>query len=176
LFLLSAVAFSSAGMLVAAACTFPEPQLVPDEGGALDTSTSTSSSGGETDGADNRGGCVCDCDEDGYIDVDANPVCDAGGNKRDCDDFDRRANPDAGFLADLPTTDTKGDWNCDGTTIREVPAINVDCTTHSVLDCNTTEGFAGDPECGEDMTCVHCTWKNIACAIGTNEVRTQRCK
>lgn len=151
------------GIVVAAACSFPEPSIVPDEGGTTtDGTTTDTSSGGPDDGPSGDGnafkdvvepdspppidasgerpdidanGCLCDCDKDGYRSVNQDAAaCDAGFAKEiDCDDLDPRAHPNAGFVDAAPTPQTQGDWNCDGVVNREVPAVNVNCAALGAL-------------------------------------------
>ena len=72
-------------------------------------------------------------DDDGFITMDSSVCKDAGAGtvRRDCDDFDNRAHPDAGFRKDEPTADTKGDWNCDTFVNREIGSVKVDCSKHA---------------------------------------------
>lgn len=199
-------------MGIAAACAFPEPELVPEldggvEGGGQDGTDDTNggdviaTDGGQPDAieldaplpfdatsdkpaVDAADGC-CDCDDDGYLAKDAGPSCaDAGKPQSDCDDLDPRANPDAGFVHDLPTLDTKGDWNCDGKyTLEWGP--NTDCAKQNsgLLGsggCPSIKGFeAAEVRCGEESsTWVECRNPGIvgACLEGPNEKRTQGCK
>ncbi len=107
--------------------------------------------------------CVdpCDCDGDG-VRSEAG-VC--GGN--DCDDEDSRANPTSSYRADLPSPDTKGDWNCDRFTERLIKQVNVKCT--GTLDnCPSgREGLRKDVGCGELGEYVVCKPGGIG---GCNEV------
>jgi hypothetical protein len=200
--LVLASAFTTA-IALAAACGFPDPQLVPDD--ATETGPDGTLPDGATTADGGEGGAPfdavepdapppigdaagekppidancdpCDCDGDGFIAADAAACPDAGGRARDCDDLDPRAHPDAGFRTDQPTADTKGDWNCDGVRNRQIPAVNVKCSDHGGLlgDCNTTEGFTADPGCGQEGSYVYCTG-GINCINGTLEDKTQGCK
>lgn len=204
LFLLSSVAVTS-GIVVAAACSFPDPQIVPDEGGRTTDSptadTDTPDSDTPTDGGIDsnafvdvvepdvepplkdattekppvEAGCICDCDEDGFRGPDA-AGCNASVKAGDCDDLDKRAFPGAGFRKDQPTVDTQGDWNCDGVTNREVKAVKVNCGDYLPVGCAGVEGFVGDPACGESSTYVKCGVVGIACVGVSNTPVTQGCK
>jgi len=200
-------------MVIAVACSFPEPKLVPDDGGATtgDSPFDNATGDGDTgsDGAvqpdiavpdspppiDANGGkpdvdvtgCLCDCDKDHFRDASQafgscnNTVPDAA--PFDCDDLDPRAFPDAGFVTDQPTADTRGDWNCDKAVTRHWN-VNIKCSDYNEgipgvgLDCTTIEGFTGDPACGETATYVFCANAAIgaACAQDHNEQRPQGCK
>lgn len=202
LFAIGAIAAMS-GMVVAVACSFPDPQLVPDEGGTSADGTNDGTSSGGLDGSGDgtlpdvvepdvappvdaagekppvdAAGCLCDCDDDKYRskDQDAN-ACEAGIKAGDCDDLDPRANPDSGWVKAQPTKDTLGDWNCDTTVNREVAAVNVDCSKKALgIGCAGTEGFIGDPGCGEKGSYVICKNGTLSCENGTLEERTQGCK
>lgn len=188
------------GMGFAAACSFPDPQLVPDgaEGGpdaspdALDDDAGDGARPdvvGQTDAAPPidatsekppvDANCnVCDCDNDGYKTRDAASGCaDAGPGPYDCDDLDKRANPDAGFVTDQPTVDTLGDWNCDTKVNGQYP-VNINCADYSGLlsSCGSVEGFANNPSCGESSTYVFCKVSGLSCVQGSSEIRKQGCK
>jgi hypothetical protein len=93
----------------------------------------------------------------------------------DCDDEDDRANPDAGFRADEPTPTTKGDWNCDRQIIRE-HAVNVNCAALLSTTCAGSQGFTGDPPCGQTGSYVVCSTNGLGCMAGAPKNATQRCK
>jgi len=121
-------------------------------------------------------GCTCDCDKDGFRDVEGGPSLCTTTLAGDCDDLDPRAFPDAGFRADLPTADTKGDWNCDTHVTRRFNVL-IDCAQYTALGgCSVVEGFASDPPCGTTATYVHCQNTAASCATGPTEMRTQECK
>lgn len=204
----------SAVMGIIASCTFPEPRLVEDteggtEGGGGDVNVGETSDedGGVVADATSEGvdfdaapsfdatsekpfvdeaGCVCDCDKDGYRTKEQDAAgCDASTTAFDCDDLDPRANPDAGFVADLPTQDTKGDWNCDGTFTLEWPMGVKDCASYNsgVLGSGGCGSIAGFQEtevgCGVESTSwLQCATPVIvgACKTGSQEKRVQRCK
>jgi hypothetical protein len=176
------VAGFTSGLGLAAACSFPDPVLVPDEGGTV------------PDGALDDGGVrpditepdapppidatsekpavdancnPCDCDGDGYTTQDAAVCPGDAGPRLDCDDLDDRANPGSGFRKDLPTLDTRGDWNCDGITRREIPQVNINCANYNGLatGCGSVEGFTGNPGCGEKMTYVKCGIENLTTCV-----------
>lgn len=134
-------------------------------------------------------GCFCDCDKDGYRtkDQDAAACGDAAVSNTlfDCDDLDKRANPDAGYVADLPTNDTKGDWNCDTKYTLEWPSKIKDCASYNsgLLGsggCESIAGFQADEvNCGiESTTWLQCKSPGLAgpCATASQEKVTQRCK
>lgn len=207
LFVLGAIAVVS-GIVAVAACSFPEPQLVPDEGGTNpdapggDTSTDGSAdTGGDSDPfADvvepdaappidatsekpfvDAAGCFCDCDKDGFRRSDQDAAgCDASTTEFDCDDLDPRANPGSGFRKDQPTVDTRGDWNCDTFTNREIKRVNLKCSDLNGgligNNCTGAEGFTGDPGCAEEGTYVVCHSVNLACDVKENRVEKQGCK
>jgi hypothetical protein len=211
-FLVSGV---STVMGIVAACTFPEPKIIdgvgeggPDSGGDVDpteTGGDVAVSDASSDGFDFDGpppidatsdkpfvdaaGCFCDCDKDGYRSAQQDAAaCPEGGvhvTLTDCDDLDPRANPDAGFVADLPTQDTKGDWNCDGKYTLEWALGVDDCASYSsgLLGsggCASVVGFqAEEVSCGvESTTWLQCASPPItgACKTGAQEKRVQRCK
>lgn len=123
------------------------------------------------------GACAdpCDCDKDGFRAKDAS--CSPGNV--DCDDGDPRATPTAGFSDAAATIDTKGDWNCDGTTERRFP-VNIRCSDFSSLDgkCATREGFTGDPPCGVLAEYVACKAPalGLTCAENPRTTRVQECR
>lgn len=117
----------------------------------------------------------CDCDGDGFVLNNVAKCPDAGGKRADCDDGDPRAFPDAGFRTDQPTTDTQGDWNCDGTIRRQYPVL-IDCASISYFNCNGAQGFAVDPACGSAASYVFCKRSGVACTTGSSEIRIQGCK
>jgi hypothetical protein len=200
-------------MGIAAACSFPEPELYDDSDGggtAEGGDVNVSETGGEdvgvvdasSDGFDleaappidatsdkpfvDEAGCFCDCDKDGYRSPDQDASgCDASATLFDCDDLDPRANPDAGFVADLPTLDTKGDWNCDGKYTLEWQLSVKDCADYNsgLLGsggCGSIAGFqAAEVSCGvESSTWIQCKNPGIAgaCKIAAQEKVVQRCK
>ena len=188
----------TAGMAAAAACSFPEPQLVPD--GTTEAGTDAIPDARDADGGSPPSGeteaqppimdattekpavdanCnVCDCDDDGFATKDAAACPDAGAKPRtDCDDLDKRANPDAGFITDQPTVDTLGDWNCDGKVNGQYP-VGVNCADYGGLlsSCGTVEGFVGNPGCGEPNTYAICKVSGVSCVQGSSEIRKQGCK
>jgi hypothetical protein len=120
---------------------------------------------------------LCDCDGDGFVTKDAAVCPDASGAPRsDCDDLDTRANPDAGFSKEVPTVETKGDWNCDGVTNREFP-FNVKCSENGSVGCTSIAGFKDDPPCGSTGQFVTCqTVGGVFCGEATTTTVVQRCK
>ncbi len=194
---------STLGMAVAVACSFPDPELVPDEtteagaDGTADGHATDADAGARPDAivepdspppidatsekpALDANCDPCDCDDDGYATKDAAACADAGSKPRtDCDDQDPRANPDAGFVKARPTDDTLGDWNCDSKVNREL-GVNINCADYSGLlsSCAKVEGFTGDPACGESKTYVFCKVSGLSCVQDTakTETRTQGCK
>ena len=201
---------ATALVVLAVACDFPEPALVPDDAAVSgETGTTPGTDGATSEGGADEGGAdagpdaidpgiadasgekppvavdcdLCDCDEDGYVTYDAAVCPDASGRARlDCDDLDERANPDAGFIDDPPTADTKGNWNCDDKREGEVTNVNLNCAdyTGAVLGtggCNV-QGFVGTPACGvEDsyVTCGH-AGPGAPCTAKQNEFRKQGCR
>jgi len=182
------------GIVVAAACSFPEPSIVPDEGGTTGDGTTTDTSSGGTDGPSGDGspfadvvepdspppidasgerpdidatGCFCDCDKDGYRSASQDAAaCDAGFAKEiDCDDLDPRAHPKAGFVDAAPTPQTQGDWNCDGVVNREIAAVDVNCGIHSGLDILGCNGTEGFTK---DPFCGESATYVVCKASGTN--------
>jgi hypothetical protein len=114
-----------------------------------------------------KGTKPCDCDNDGYIRADS--AC--GGD--DCDDDDDRAHPGAGFLTFMPTTKTKGDWNCDGIPQKQKKE-NISCGL--LGDC-TVSGFTGTVPCGGKGTVVTCKVVPLGCATNTSQPDViQACK
>jgi hypothetical protein len=114
---------------------------------------------------------ACDQDEDGYQAI--GNVCGGG----DCDDQDKRAYPgEPDYLTALPRSTTMyGDWNCNHVVEKQF-AINVNCPT-SVLRCDTTSGFTGDPPCGTYGTFVQCMMMNFGfCDVGATSMQLQACK
>lgn len=192
-------------MAIAAACGFPEPELVPDgttEAGA--DGATPEDDGGAGDGGFRADVVIepdapppidatsekppvdancdpCDCDDDGFATDDTATCPDAGGKPRgDCDDKDSRANPDAGYRSDLPTLDTRGDWNCD-TKVNRQSSVNIDCANYGGLGggCSNVSGFTGDPGCGIEMSFVFCKTSGLTGCVqdpAKGEQRTQRCK
>lgn len=200
--LLLLAAGSTLAMGIAIACSFPDPALVPDgaEGGGPDaTPDAVDGDGGRPDvivepdapppiDATSEkppvdANCnVCDCDNDGFKTRDAASGCtDAGAGPYDCDDLDKRAFPDAGFVHELPTLDTQGDWNCDTKVNREFK-VNIKCADYGGVlfsSCSSIEGFVSDPQCGAKATYVFCKPTGVSdCVEGRlpSEERTQGCK
>lgn len=198
-------------MGIAVSCSFPEPELVADPDGSIesgsdaaedaeiDAKTDAVADGGQPDAVeldaplpfdatsdkpevDAPVGC-CDCDNDGYLAKDAGAQCaDSGKPGGDCDDLDPRANPDAGFVHDLPTQDTKGDWNCDGKYTLQYQ-LKLQCSNSSSLivdNCSDINGFQAEVVgCGvESATWVSCKAPVVAgpCGTGASEIRKQGCK
>lgn len=137
----------------------------------------------------NEAGCFCDCDKDGYRskDQDAAACGDAAisATEFDCDDLDKRAHPDAGYVADLPTLDTKGDWNCDGKFTLEWPSGLNACAGYNsgLLGSGGCEGIAGFTEKEVNCGVQSSTWQQCespavtgACKTASQEKITQRCK
>jgi hypothetical protein len=153
------------------ACGFPDPVLLDlsSEGGA------TSSSGGQQpdatidgrlpDGApilpDGDPGVdvnpcpakpnPCDCDEDGFL------AKRCGGD--DCDDFDLRAKPDAGFRSDPPSAGSNGDWNCNGTPERQERTEFTAAGCNGLVKnlCNDSGGYTLIPGCGTVGKYIKCS-------------------
>lgn len=200
-------------MGIVAACTFPEPRIVDEgteggpEGGDVNAPETSdedvvavkdaTSEGVELDSAPpidatsdkpfvDEAGCFCDCDKDGYRTQGQDASgCEASVTLFDCDDLDPRANPDAGYVADLPTLDTKGDWNCDGKYTLEWPSGIKDCASYNsgVLGsggCGSVAGFqASEVNCGiESTTWLQCENPVLAgaCKTASQEKVVQRCK
>ena len=134
----------------------------------------------------NEAGCFCDCDKDGYrtIDQDAAACGDAAVSKTqfDCDDLDKRAHPNADFVTDLPTQDTKGDWNCDTKyTLQYPPGFKCsEFQTALGTGCEDHQGFtAPEVNCGqESVTWIQCQNPGAvgACTPGGAQKVTQGCK
>jgi hypothetical protein len=200
-------------MGIVAACTFPEPRIVDETGdgggteaGDVDTSEAgdqdvavkdATSEGVELDAAPpidatsdkpfvSEAGCFCDCDKDGYrLPTQDAAGCDASTTAFDCDDLDPRAHPEAGYVADLPTLDTKGDWNCDGKFTLEWPSALKDCASYNsgLLGSGGCESIAGfqatEVNCGiESTTWLQCENPAItgACKTSSQAKVVQRCK
>jgi hypothetical protein len=114
-----------------------------------------------------------DRDKDGFVDR----ACDGG---TDCDDDDRRANPSAGFVRELPTLVTGGDWNCNGSTTFEQPT-NVSCSAHtsdSLGNGCALQGFKANPGCGKTGDFVKCKSSGLLapCAEESVVQLVQGCK
>lgn len=175
----------TSAIVIAAACSFPEPRIVEDGDG----STGEDSGDAMQDGSDEdvvtdagpRADVVepdapppigdatsekppvdancdpCDCDDDGYLSEAG--ACFDGGTLYDCDDQDIRANPDSGYRDDPVTKDTNGDWNCDRKTNREFNVL-INCADYSAsalnTGCTAVEGFFIDPPCGATASYVKC--------------------
>lgn len=129
--------------------------------------------GGKVDG----GGCApndCDCDKDGYNDL-AKEGCEDAGGQSDCDDLDSRAHPGQGFLEDPAEPPMNGDWNCNGHLEKVYPRTGITC---SLLLSDCSEGFAGDPACGEEADYLYCAAPIgiLLCTTAAKGRNTQACK
>jgi hypothetical protein len=167
--------------LVAARCTFPDVSMVassgpsadvvPADGGGEATRDSSAEGGaGESDGqtvqgsADANGASTPNLDatdvtdaadastasvEAGVVPGDGESPVDAGGPRFDA------GGP--GVDASKPPQDAGGvqDAGRDAGHKKQYPA-NVDCTSVDLADCNSTTGFADDPDCGDTGTLVQC--------------------
>jgi hypothetical protein len=112
----------------------------------------------------------CDKDKDGYR------AMSCGGG--DCDDDDRRAHPDQGFLSDTPVAPTNGNWDCTGVVDKQTGVNGGLCSSRSSTTCSGNNGrFAGDPACGATDTIQICSWNGSSCTILTTITsQKQGCK
>lgn len=173
-----------ATLVVAAACSFPDPALLdtldattdtaaPDAGPSADGSTDAalqdvvvefdapppidaSTFDGDANVTAPDGAVVnCDVDRDGFIQ--AGGVC--GGN--DCDDKSANVRPNQDFNTFEPIPGTgagkNGDWNCNGEVeIKGNTGQNANC-----VPCSGA-GFVEDkPRCGSQARYVKCSPRDI---------------
>lgn len=134
--------------------------IVEDAGGKVDASACAAN--------------VCDCDKDGYFNLEK-PGCEDAGGKHDCDDLDSRAHPGQGYLLDPAEPPMNGDWNCNGLLEKVFPRTNITC---GLLLADCTEGFVGNPPCGQEADYLYCT-SPIGLLLCTPKARsreTQSCK
>ena len=114
-----------------------------------------------------------DRDKDGFL----AKQCEGG---TDCDDDDKRAFPEAGFVSDLPTPATKGDWNCDTKVTLEYPT-GLKCSDHQSDPVGAGcvfSGFKATPGCGESGDFVKCKAAGLIAPCQEESVTqvVQRCK
>jgi len=171
------------GIVIAAACDFPDPLLfdvdMADAGGSSDSSISADGGGNDVppDAADdvandampdaNDCASECDCDGDGVLALE----CDGS----DCDDHDPLRFPDAGFSPRIPAPGQSGDWNCDGIEEKNAPT-GVKCAGTPVGQC--ASGFADSPACGTSATFVVCEVSGAPeqCMEAARQTRTVECR
>jgi hypothetical protein len=184
-------------MAIASACTFPEPQIVPDEAGEEHEGGSIIDGGAPRDAltesvldlpgnedVDPEGGAQeASTRPDGSTTKDAAGCidacdCDEDGVRSDnpacdpvgsdCNDLDPFI-PHDGFVADKPVGHA-GDWDCDGKVTKQFP-VNVSCGLLS--DC-AAAGFTSDPACGATGTYVTCKKSLVPLAICEEAARDSR--
>ncbi len=174
-----------AGLLAAlaggiwAACTFPSVTYSDATDGGSDAAFETGGDDAAADAieeapppdfpdADPDAFNPCDQDKDGY----KAPGC--GGGK-DCNDFDKRANPgQANFLTDPPDGAPNGDWNCNDTVEPQYPTVSCGGFLNA-LACKG-EGYVANPGCGKSAAYVKCTWTGLSCDPIDSGARTQGCR
>ncbi|HVH46016.1 MAG TPA: hypothetical protein VM925_26890 [Labilithrix sp.] len=115
----------------------------------------------------------CDCDNDGYNDLQKTGCADAGGEE-DCDDSDSRTRPNQSFL-EIPGEVLNGNWNCKNG-VEKLFATNVSCGLLALGACDGIQGFSGDPACGSEGEYVFCKSTLVLCGIGSTTTRKQACK
>ncbi len=172
------------------ACGFPSPILQDQSDGA------STSEGGPKDapvdvfydgdanitveaGPDSEGG-VMDCDRDRDRVFASGVPC--GGT--DCNDDEVAVTPASGFrtLAPLPgpPPGNGGDWDCSGIVEKQFSTTNLSCGgLSSLLACDGTSGFSGDPGCGESGPFITCRWQTLpvpGCAQVQSVTQIQGCK
>lgn len=185
---------TSATLLLAFACSFPEVTIVAtssDAGGDTSVTNEASADGfviavppdagsdvavdvvlGKGDAGD--GGDPCDEDDDGY----RRANCDAGNpGPIDCDDKDPRAKPGQDYLGDLASSGrVNGNWNCANGVEPESQYPVVDCSSMLFALCGGTGWDKSSPGCGVTGDVVTCAPQNLKC-VATNRIPTlQRCK
>jgi len=147
-------------VVVLVGCTFPDVTYSRADGSVVDAELDAP----VFDGGLDPDASACDRDHDGF----QSTAC--GG--ADCDDFDPRAHPGADFLQDLPTTTTKGDWNCNN--VVEKRDIVANCASVS-SSCSSVQGFANDEGCGATGAFVQCQGVGV-CISAAAGSRTQACR
>jgi len=179
-----ALGFVATSFAIGAACTFPDPDFLPpgataDGGGASDggrgsdgTTPEAAPPIAEAGAKPDTGPCAdpCDCDKDGF----KSQKDGCGGD--DCDDQDPRANPGANFRKDTATTDTKGDWNCNGATERLIKSVGVSCGGVGDFCPSGREGLKDDLPCGLSGLYVVCKQSALGCGQVDSGVVTQECR
>lgn len=157
------------------------PPDVDPEGGTHDATTvSPDASIPRPDAgpdADAGAATCCDCDKDTH--ADKTSTC--GGVRDDCDDYNSGIHPGQDFVSSPWDTTSPhlpvGDWDCSETTTKQY-SYNVTCASLG----NCSEGFNGNPGCGETATYNHCkqllnlAGLPIGCSVNTTEQRTQGCR
>jgi len=136
-----------------------------------------------TGGCGNATADPCDCDGDKS--KNHSPGCAPPlPEKPDCDDYDKLVSPkQASFIASTQWDSNSPvplafDWNCDGTVTKQFP-YDVKC---SLANCAKTEGFSGNPGCGQPGEYIFCEELllpiGLICQVnkGKTQVRIQGCK
>jgi len=198
--------FAAPFVAVGVACTFPDVSFGPaaaagDEDAAQEAGSEGDADGG-TDAADladvfdfgdvaTRGDAnqvvdanacatkpVCDCDEDGYLDIHCDAGPDAAGPGKqpgDCDDLDPLRYPGA-LPTDAVPVGHEGDWNCDGVVTR-TPAAEIKCSGTGLTGCTGGPGFLNKPACGTKADAYSCEASGIfACQAVPKGTVTQLCQ
>lgn len=111
----------------------------------------------------------CDRDRDGVR-------SESGGcGGTDCNDDDPRIHPGAGFVGDVPPDASAGDWDCDGVVTREYP-VNASTSCTSTQCMSHSQGFKGEPACGESATFRRCAPTGGTACGAITSTETVRCR
>jgi len=117
----------------------------------------------------------CDRDGDGYTSA-TESGCVRDGGPLDCNDYTAMAHPGITDFNPANTGDpanwttVPGDWNCDGTALKQF--VQQSCSSGTSLDCHPKhDGIDGDPgtiACGANVNFVTCTVSGVlGCVTGT---------
>jgi hypothetical protein len=116
----------------------------------------------------------CDCDEDGFNDLDK-PGCESAGGDKDCDDTEPRARPNQDWIDTAPASAGNGDWNCNGKLEKRFKT-GESCASGLSIGCAGREGFRENPACGEEGAYVVCKSLAGLCEVDEETTRRQACK
>ncbi len=197
--------FAAPFVVVGVACSFPDVSFGPPGAGDDDAAREAGSEGdvdGGTDAGDlsdvfdfgdvaTRGDAnqvvdaslcatkpLCDCDEDGYLDIHCDAGVDAAGpgmKPGDCDDLDPLRHPGAP-LTDAVPVGHDGDWDCDKE-VERTPAAEIKCSGTGLTGCSGGPGFLNKPTCGTSADVYSCEGSGLfACKPVPKGKATQLCQ
>jgi len=177
------------GMVIAAACGFPNPPIDDGKDGATNPDGGDGNSDGpigNPDGGDqtvsdgstavdvvvrddatakvDAAGCAasCDCDKDGYHKVGAGCDASVDAGNIDCDDTDPLRNPGMLVFVDEKPEGHDGDWNCNKEVEKGYPE-KVTCQSIAGIGCTGGPDFNQPVKCGELGNLYACQQEVLNC-------------